>query len=495
MRVFSNPQVDRAAVEEALRAAGVEFGASDRVQRTWLDSFDLRLTAAGMRLETAVGRTVTTGLFQADHPPAYLSAQQPPAFASDLAPGPFRDRLTAVVEFRALLPIATLRAVTRTGTQRNGNGKAVARVTLVDSAVLGDTGGASLGWAVELDDLLGYEPATAKLTKRLTALGLCVDDGDLFDLAVAANLIKLNPHDTRPDVRFGADERALPGYRRVLARLFETIEANWDGAARDVDSEFLHDLRVALRRTRTVLANAKGVIGDTDRGRFIDGFHALAQATSAPRDLDVITLSWSATLAAVDGLDAHDLDPVYRVLEKKRGAAHRALTRQLNSAGTARLLREWDAWLNSTRGDELVRAGLPLRSVVNRRLRRLRSRLRDDERDASPNGRHTARKDAKQLRYMIECFGSVYDQSARQAFVKELSGFQNRLGAAQDAHVRAVLLDDILRADSFEPATLVAAGRLREATDSGARPVRRRDIRLFTKAVDRQFEQLIESRP
>ena len=41
--------------------------------------------------------------------------------------------------------------------------------------------------------------------------------------------------------------------------------ANWDGTVADIDPEFLHDLRVAVRRTRVVLANAARVLPDDVR--------------------------------------------------------------------------------------------------------------------------------------------------------------------------------------------------------------------------------------
>ncbi len=40
---------------------------------------------------------------------------------------------------------------------------------------------------------------------------------------------------------------------RLLLRLLDTVEFNVDGVLRDIDTEFLHDLRVAVRRTRSAV--------------------------------------------------------------------------------------------------------------------------------------------------------------------------------------------------------------------------------------------------
>ncbi len=56
-----------------------------------------------------------------------------------------------------------------------------------------------------------------------------------------------------------ADERSDVVVARVLARLLEIQDANLPGALADSDVEFLHDFRVAIRRTRSVLREMRGV--------------------------------------------------------------------------------------------------------------------------------------------------------------------------------------------------------------------------------------------
>ena len=42
-------------------------------------------------------------------------------------------------------------------------------------------------------------------------------------------------------------------------RSLQTLRINEDGVRKDLDSEFLHDFRVAVRRTRSALSQIKGV--------------------------------------------------------------------------------------------------------------------------------------------------------------------------------------------------------------------------------------------
>lgn len=48
---------------------------------------------------------------------------------------------------------------------------------------------------------------------------------------------------------------------------------------------------------------------------------------------------------------------------------------------------------------------------------------------------HELRKDAKKLRYLLECFGSLYSPRPRKEFVQRLKALQDNLGEHQDTEV------------------------------------------------------------
>ena len=94
----------------------------------------------------------------------------------------------------------------------------------------------------------------------LDGLGLTSRDGDVFDLT--------GPVDgpgrrfSSPTIALDPKTPAADGFRAVLAHLAAAIELNVPGTIDDIDPEFLHDLRVAVRRTRSVLSNARRVLPD-----------------------------------------------------------------------------------------------------------------------------------------------------------------------------------------------------------------------------------------
>ena len=257
----------------------------------------------------------------------------------------------------------------------------------------------------------------------------------------------------------------------MLANLADTIEANRPGTIEDIDEEFLHELRVAVRRTRSVLAQSKGVLPDDLRDRYRTAFGELGQQTGPARDLDVYVAGWDAYIAPL-GLDGGSgLDKVKGEIEDRRRAAHAELSAVLRSNSCRDLMDGWRAWL----ADPSVEVGPKphLGPVVVRRIEKAQNKVLTDGRAitaSSPGERlHDLRKDTKKLRYLLECFGTLFPTDARKAFVSQLKDLQDNLGAHQDAEVHLAQLRDLAH-DLHERAVvdtdaLLAMGRLSDVLE------------------------------
>lgn len=79
---------------------------------------------------------------------------------------------------------------------------------------------------------------------------------------------------------------------------------------------------------------------------------------------------------------------------------------------------------------------------------------------------HELRKDAKRLRYLLECFGGLLPASARKPFVQRLKALQDNLGEHQDTEVHTAQLkamnQELHGAPGVTADTLLAMGRLTE---------------------------------
>jgi CHAD domain-containing protein len=270
------------------------------------------------------------------------------------------------------------------------------------------------------------------------------------------------------------DMAAIDGFRAVLANLAATISANWHGTIDQTDPEFLHELRIAVRRTRTILAEAKSVLPAAILQPARDEFKWLAGLTGTPRDLDVYLLEWTRYTDSLDAEIRPSLEPVRALLEQRRADGYVELERALRSARATELMEAWRTWLAEPLAyDDLPqRAGRPLGKLVGKRIAHahgvLLERGRMIDRDTPSVQVHDLRKDAKKLRYLLECFGSLLPKKARQRYVKRLKALQDNLGEHQDAEVQISMLRAIARelhAAGTSPDTMVAIGQLVERFD------------------------------
>ncbi len=106
----------------------------------------------------------------------------------------------------------------------------------------------------------------------------------------------------------------------MFARLLEVIAENLPGTIEDVDSEFLHDLRVAVRRTRSLQRQFKSIYPERLQ-HFRDEFKRIQQLTGDLRDLDVYLLDFDDLRNSLPEAMGSDLDPLRGVLEHRRAKA------------------------------------------------------------------------------------------------------------------------------------------------------------------------------
>lgn len=507
MATFASADLTAADLTAALAEAGYEVGPARPVRRTVLDTFDGRLRQAGLVLELrelapAPAQLVLTA---SGSTPASIPVGAPPRTAADLPPGPLRARLQPLLEVRALLPLLVLAGRQAHAVGRDRQGKARVELDIHDGVTVEGHGDMAALWGVTVTELAGYAKDAARARNVLTRIGLAAG-ADVVDAAATAAGVDLSGFHGSPTVDLGGRQPALAAYRRVLANLAAAVDANWQGTVDDVDPEFLHDLRVAVRRTRSVLAQSKRVLPDPVRDLYRAEFGWLGQATGPARDLDVYVIEWDGYVAPLGPEDAAALEPVLQHIGRQRRAAHTGLGKTLRSARYRALMSGWRSWVQDSGEDGAgPDAGRAIAEVAVARTARAQSRLLARGRSITPaspaEDLHELRKDAKRLRYLLECFGSLYATSDRKAFVQRLKALQDNLGTHQDAEVHVSQLrsmsSELHGRRGVGAATLVAMGRLTEHLDGQRRAAREQFAGRFagydTKQTAASFDRLLRS--
>lgn len=489
-----------------LAEMGFEFGNAHTMTRTLLDTFDGRLHGAKLRLEMREGDDLKLILVGEDIAPAHLTVSCVPRFPDDLPPGPIRSRLAAIVGVRALLPIVRVTATCTPATWYDSDGKPLVTATVHEDICVYDNDDINLPpWMIEIDELTGHAKPISKTHAVLDDLGLSHLGGDTLTMVATVIGVDLAGFSGSTNVPLDPEMRAIDGFRTVLTNLADTIVANWQGTIDQLDPEFLHDLRVAVRRTRSLLGQGKDVLPPTIVERARERFSWLGALTGLARDLDVYLIEWDNYTSPLTADVIAVLEPVRDLLERRRQSAYATLMQALQSGEATAWMTTWQTWLQEPPRDEQqgLHASLPLGEVVAKQIKRAQANLVEGGRlirpDTPADQVHRLRKDAKKLRYLLECFGSLLPDAPRKTFVKRLKAFQDNLGEHQDAEVHAAELRAIsreLHTSSATSDTIFAIGQLTERLDQRRIAARADFAERFaaydTKATQRALDATLD---
>ncbi|WP_175768447.1 CHAD domain-containing protein [Burkholderia cenocepacia] len=435
--------IEPCQIEEAERSPGASWW-------TWVESNAHGTRVVASRTQTFAPGVTQRELFDAEHAGIVVATPLPvPATAgaadTDAAPAAEIDAVAPDTdEARAQASALRLVSERRRGRWADDSG-VVVEMTLDDITLHG--GGEPPRRHVELRLAAPDWETVAARTAALHALFAAARElsgawpafvqlTSVIDRAcaggpVAATLVKAQPVD-------------LTGIRTQRAALFALsgdITAQWLGNECGVldrdDPEFVHQMRVALRRLRTLMRFFPRFTDRQWKDTLGADLRWLAKLLGTVRDWDVFATESLPALIAADG-GGSDWDGTLDAARAQSMAARVELRQALHSARYARLTLGWLEWLSALAlpaadGDDAP----SLRRHATKRVRRLFGHLYGSPSLTSLDtaARHQVRIDAKRLRYALEFFASLASRRTRTETVKTLARVQSVLGEANDAMV------------------------------------------------------------
>ena len=225
------------------------------------------------------------------------------------------------------------------------------------------------------------------------------------------------------------------------------IDANARGATLAGDPEYLHQLRVGIRRLRSTLRAFRELLRREQAQHYDDALREVLRALGAARDWDVLA-SEHPEVGRLPGARA------------RRASARRAARATVASEHFVALSGAVLAWVRSRPWRERAHPAEPMESFGRRALDRLRSRvlaLAEDVDWQDGELRHRIRIGVKRLRYGCDCFAVAWKGKASERFQKRLHHLQDLLGKLNDIQVQGRLLGELAR--SGGPSATIAAAR------------------------------------
>jgi CHAD domain-containing protein len=466
--LWTSPQPS--AISAALRAlAGtytVAMGRPATARRTWLDSVDHRLHHAGLALTATAGADGPAQALELSGADGATVTAGPdtagwPRLLGGL-PDQLRPRLEPVLGVRALLPMVQVSGSSVAGRLLDAEGKTVLRLVHERPATIAGSS-ARLPGGLRLVPLRGYGIEAVRAGRIVQAAGLVRDDRSGYAAALAA--AGIDPDATAPPVV----RPELPGevaVARVLLSFLDEMDAVHAGTVADVDIEFLHDFRVAVRRSRSVVRLLGDLLPADLVGWVTPELKWLGELTAGSRDLDVHLQELPSVAAVLTSGRPEDLAPVAVHLRRLRASERRRLVRGLRSARYERWRTRWRTALAELAGRDdggatVQEIGAERLAGAYRRVLRRGARITPD---SPAEDLHDLRKRCKELRYLLEIFAPALDPGGARTAVKELKTLQDVLGTFQDSEAQReaiyALAAEMTAAGDAGSRTLLAMGEI-----------------------------------
>lgn len=228
------------------------------------------------------------------------------------------------------------------------------------------------------------------------------------------------------------NDGAATALRRIALSCQAQMQANEHGVLHSPDPEYIHQMRVGLRRLRSALRVFRPLLNEDRSESLIAGLRHLASVLGAARDWDVVLEE--VLDPVLSGCAEHGALPRLREIASQRRDHARAEARALlGQPAYGRTLLELMAVLEG-----LAPGGADspqLAEFARERLRRLRRRiLRDAEHGADMKiaALHALRVSIKRLRYALEFFAPLYPAKAVRRDLRLMARLQEDLGLLND---------------------------------------------------------------
>jgi len=354
-------------------------------------------------------------------------------FVPDLPLGPVRDALAGFPPLRALMKVGGGMVDSSALTALDEVQKTVLRGFCI--VLTSDAGQVML---VSIQKLRGYDRAFDAMRTALTAMagphgGLPSVYRTLFPDQV--------PYEAKPHIPLGKTEPAIEAATDIIRTFLTVARQNEAGVIDDIDTEFLHDYRVSLRRIRSVLSLFKGVYSEDDTERLKKTFSDLMDPTGRLRDLDVYLLEKNSYFNFLPSSLHAGLHQMFDQFEKERARALTRLSRRLRSAAYDRDMRDLavrfqDIATLKPGPNANLGAYDYARSLIWKRYRKVCKLARSITPETPDKAVHDLRILCKKLRYLMEFFAPLFDAKAFKTIIKPLKKLQDNLGLFNDCSVQ-----------------------------------------------------------
>jgi CHAD domain-containing protein len=247
------------------------------------------------------------------------------------------------------------------------------------------------------------------------------------------------------------DDRLDLTVQKIFAFQIHRLDENIPGVLSDIDTEFVHQARVATRRMRSLIRLFGGAIPEKTASYFAEELLWLGSLFGGVRDLDVFLLNLPRFNQTIEIAPQRCIDTLVQNIAKERLTLLTDLKAGLESARCHLFRSRITAFAGRkpAKYPSAPLAAVPLNSAAPQIIySRFDAMIAQGNRViAKPDLKnfHKLRIQFKRLRYALEFVGPAYGDSLH-SLITEVVKVQDCLGELQDTVFTRALIDRLLKA-------------------------------------------------
>lgn len=451
----------------ATQVAGLFHGFKEKSQTTAfevMDTFDWRLFKKGRLLFKSRNRYEVVNMHTGQPLEAIVvKAVKPLRFHWEFPESDFANRLENALEMRALLPLCEIKGHYIHRDLLNSDRKIVARLVLETVGLVDE---AQTVTQCRLTPVKGYTKAARQIKVSLEQMGLPLAYQSPVLTLLERHGFSPGAYSSKVAIALPPEMAAAEAVRCIMERLVGVMRANLPGVRDDIDSEFLHDFRVSVRRARSLLSQMKGVLDAETTARLQMQLKAMGAITGDVRDLDVYLLKKEEYVDMVGDVLKPGILQLFQALQRKQRYAKKRMITAMDGDDFRAAMADLDGFIRS---DPLVTSDSPgaflpigqvAKAIIHKRYRKVIKKGRRTSATTQDEKLHELRIDCKKLRYLLEFFTSLFPEDQMKILIKQLKQLQENLGDFNDLSVQKQFLAQHLGAIKPQSAQVVmlAAG-------------------------------------
>ncbi len=240
----------------------------------------------------------------------------------------------------------------------------------------------------------------------------------------------------------------------LISACLAQVQSNVPGALLKLDEEYLHQVRIGLRRLRVLLSIAQHVYSDNVLSALKEQVAKLCVALGRLREWDVFI---TQTLAPIcTRLPDHTgLRELLDASEQARQKLHADMEKSLASKEFQRMLLRFGAWMYGVQSDSVKTTLEQFAVDILRKYSKLVAKHSSALGGEDAEQLHALRIACKKLRYSAEMFGSMFSESRTREYVAVLAQLQDILGILNDIAVARRLLNELDNAARHDTVVLI----------------------------------------